>query len=65
MLSVSPIRAEPFSIEDSFDVVLLDDHMARNNYEQLQDFDIEIFDENKRVDVGEIVAQYLSLCIFM
>ena len=56
---------ELFQIDDRFDVVLLDEDMARNNYEQLKDFDIEIFDKNQQVDLGEIVAQYLSLCIFM
>ena len=56
---------ELITINDKFDVVLLTEDMARNNYEQLKDFDIEIFDEDKKVDIGEIIAQYLSLCIFM
>lgn len=59
-------NAEEIEINDSFDVVLLTEDMARNNYEQLRDFDIEIFSENDmKIDVGEIAAQYLSLCIFM
>lgn len=56
---------EKIDINEKFDVVLLTEDMARNNYEELQNFDIELFDENHRVDVGEIAAQYLSLCIFM
>ena len=56
---------ETVDINENFDVVLLTEDMARNNYEELQEMDIEIFNEEKRVDVGEIAAQYLSLCIFM
>ena len=56
---------ETVDINEKFDVVLVTEDMARNNYEELQNFDIEIFDEDRRVDVGEIAAQYLSLCIFM
>ena len=56
---------ETVNINENFDVVLLTEDMARNNYEELQEMDIEIFDDEKRVDVGEIAAQYLSLCIFM
>lgn len=58
-------KEENISIDDKFDVILLDESMAKNNYEQLKDFDIEIFDEKMQVDVGEIASQYLSLCIFM
>ncbi len=56
---------ESTEIKDKFDVILLTEDMARNNYEQLKDFDIEVFDEDKKVDVGEIATQYLSLCVFM
>ena len=56
---------ESMDINEQFDVVLLTEEMARNNYEDLKDFDIEIFGEERKVDVGEIAAQYLSLCIFM
>lgn len=58
-------KEESVDIEETFDVILLTEDMARNNYEELQNYDIEIFDEEKIVDVGEIAAQYLSLCIFM
>ncbi len=58
-------KEESVDINENFDVVLLTEDMARNNHEELQDFDIEVFDEEKRIDVGEIAAQYLSLCIFM
>ena len=58
-------KEENISIDDKFDIILLDESMARNNYDQLKDYDIEIFDQNMQVDVGEITAQYLSLCIFM
>ena len=56
---------ECMDINEQFDVVLLTEAMARNNYEELKDFDIEIFGEDRKVDIGEIAAQYLSLCIFM
>lgn len=56
---------ENIVIDNKFDTVLLNESMARNNYEQLKDFDIEIWDENNQVDIGEIAAQYLSLCVFM
>ena len=56
---------ESMDINEQFDVVLLTEEMARNNHEELKDFDIEIFGEDRKVDVGEIAAQYLSLCIFM
>ncbi len=58
-------KEENILIDDKFDIILLDESMARNNYDQLKDYDIEIFDQNMQVDVGEIAAQYLSLCIFM
>ena len=58
-------KDESVNIDENFDVVLLTEDMARNNYEQLRDFDIEIFGADRMVDVGEIAAQYLSLCIFM
>ena len=56
---------EIVDINEKFDVVLVTKDMARNNYEELREFDIEIFDNDKRLDVGEIASQYLSLCIFM
>lgn len=58
-------KEESVDINEKFDVVLLTEDMARNNYEELKEFDIEVFRDGKRVDVGEIAAQYLSLCIFM
>ena len=58
-------KEESAEINEKFDVVLVTEDMARNNYEELKEFDIEVFDEDKRVDVGEIASQYLSLCIFM
>lgn len=58
-------KEESVDINEKFDVVLLTEDMARNDYEELKEFDIEVFHEGKRVDVGEIAAQYLSLCIFM
>ena len=58
-------REESVELNEKFDVVLVTEDMARNNYEELKEFDIEIFSEDKRVDVGEIASQYLSLCIFM
>ena len=58
-------REESMEINEKFDVVLLNEDMARNNFEELREFDIEVFNEDKRVDVGEIASQYLSLCIFM
>jgi Cu/Ag efflux pump CusA len=58
-------KDESIDIDEKFDVTLLSEDAARNNYEQLQDLDIEVFDKNKEIDVGEIAAQYLSLCIFM
>lgn len=58
-------KEEVINVKDKFDVVLLTEDMARNNYEQLKDFDIEVFDEEKKIDVGEIASQYLSLCVFM
>ena len=58
-------KEENISIDDKFDIILLDESMARNNYDQLKDYDIEIFDKNLQFDIGEIAAQYLSLCIFM
>lgn len=58
-------KEESIDINEKFDVVLLTEDMAKNNYEELKEFDIEVFREDKRVDVGEIAAQYLSLCIFM
>lgn len=58
-------KEENILINDKFDIILLDESMARNNYEQLKDYDIEIFDNDMRVDIGEIAAQYLSLCVFM
>lgn len=58
-------KEENISINDKFDVILLDESMARNNYDQLKDYDIEIFDKDMQFDIGEIAAQYLSLCIFM
>ena len=56
---------ESIDIDENFDVVLLTNDMAKNNYEELRERDIEIFNEDKRIDVGEIASQYLSLCIFM
>ena len=56
---------EGVDINEKFDVVLVTEDMARNNFEELREFDIEIFYDEKRLDVGEIAAQYLSLCIFM
>ena len=58
-------KEESMEINEKFDVVLVTEDMARNNFEELKEFDIEIFNEDKRVDIGEIAAQYLSLCIFM
>lgn len=58
-------KEESIEINEKFDVVLVTEDMARNNFEELKEFDIEIFNEDKRVDIGEIAAQYLSLCIFM
>ncbi|MDR2666832.1 MAG: hypothetical protein LBB34_01790 [Holosporales bacterium] len=58
-------KDESVEINEKFDVILLSEDTARNNYEQLQDSDIELFDKNKEIDIGEIAAQYLSLCIFM
>ena len=39
--------------------------MARNNHEQLHNCDIELFENGNIVDIGEIAAQYIALCIFM
>ena len=58
-------KEESMEINEKFDVVLVTEDMARNNFEELKEFDIEIFNEDKRVDIGEIAAQYLSLCTFM
>lgn len=56
---------EELNIDESFDVVLLDEETSKLNSELLEDSDIEIYDEEKKFDIGEIAAQYLSLCIFM
>lgn len=58
-------KEETLDIDEKFDVVLVTEDMAKNNYEELQEFDIEVFNEDKKVDIGEIASQYLSLCIFM
>ena len=56
---------EAIEISDNFDVVLVTEDMARNNYEELREHDIEIINEERKVDIGEIATQYLSLCIYM
>ena len=56
---------ESIDIDENFDVVLLTKDMAKNNYDALRECDIEIFNDDRRIDVGEIASQYLSLCIFM
>ncbi len=58
-------KAECMEINEQFDVVLVTEDIARNSYEELREFDIEIFNEDRKIDVGEIASQYLSLCIFM
>ena len=57
--------SEDIDINEKFDVVLLDEDMARNNHEQLHNCDIELFENGNIVDIGEIAAQYIALCIFM
>ena len=59
------IEKHDVDVNEKFDVVLLSEDMARNNYEELKEFDIEILGEDRKVNVGEIASQYLSLCIYM
>ena len=56
---------ESIDVDEKFDIVLLSEDMARNNYEELKEFDIEIFSGDRKIDVGEIASQYLSLCVYM
>ena len=58
-------NSDEIDIDEEMDIVLLDEDAARNNHEQLDEYDIEILEQDMNVDVGEIAAQYLSLCIFM
>ena len=58
-------KEESVDVDENFDVVLVTNDMAKNNYDELREYDIEIFNEDKKIDVGEIASQYLSLCIFM
>ncbi len=58
-------NSDEIEIDEKIDIVLLDEDSARNNHEQLDEYDIEILDQDMTVDVGEIAAQYLSLCVFM
>ena len=55
---------ENTEIDEKFDVVLLEEEVAKNHMEQLEDMDIEIINEQE-FDIAEIAAQYLSLCVYM
>lgn len=58
-------KEENLEIDENFDVVFLSAELAKENEEQLKDYDIEILNNSNSVDIGEIAAQYLSLCVFM
>lgn len=57
---------EKLVLQEDFDVTLIREEDVKPNEEILQEEDIEIIDlKNPWIDVGEIAAQYLSLCVYM
>lgn len=57
---------EKAMLEEEFDIVIIDEKNLKKYEDFLQEEDIEIVDlDDPKIDIGEMVAQYLSLFVYM